>query len=239
MTDPGGGLEQLIAKLGISFADESLLWQAATHSSYSNEHADQSDNERLEFLGDAVLGAVVSDMLWRRYPDCHEGQLTRFKAILVQEQGLLPIATHLELGEYLRLGRGEEQTGGREKPSVLSDAVEAVVAAIYLDRGFAAASRVIESWYAERIDIVSQHEQHTDYKTKLQEWAQSEFKQTPSYLIVATDGPAHAREYTAEVHLGTRRLGTGHGRSKKLAEQAAARVAFVDRTQHDSDVAAT
>jgi ribonuclease-3 len=227
----------LIDTIGVQFTNVSLLERALTHSSFSNEHPEQPDNERLEFLGDSVLGAVVSDMLWRRYPDSHEGQLTRYKAILVQEQGLLPIAERLSLGSYLRLGKGEEQTGGREKASVLSDAVEAVVAAIYLDQGFEPVQQVIEDWYAERLQLISRDEEHTDHKTKLQEWAQSAMKLTPTYTIVSTEGPAHDREYTAEVYLDGTCLGQGQGRSKKVAEQAAAKIALSQRANHDKDVA--
>ena len=237
MSDKVPSLITLQSDLGVTFLDSDLLAQAVTHSSYSNEHPGVPDNERLEFLGDAILGAVVSDMLWKRYPTCHEGELTRYKAILVQEQGLVPIAESLGLSEYLRLGKGEDLTGGRDKPSVLSDAVEAVVAAVYLDQGFPIVRQVIHRWYEGRIDKVHRKALHADFKTKLQEWAQAVHKVTPSYEILSTEGPAHARQYTARVQLKGRELGLGIGRSKKLAEQAAARAAFDIIEGYDTDVA--
>ena len=229
-------LPELMANLDIQFEKPELLQRAVTHSSYSNEHPESMDNERLEFLGDAILGAIVSDMLWTKYPDSHEGVLTRYKAVLVQEQGLLPIAEELQLGRFLRLGKGEELTGGREKPSVLSDAVEALVASVYIDQGFEAASRMVNGWYEERILQVHYSEQSADFKTKLQELTQSREKRAPTYEIMGIDGPSHARVYTAVVRLDGIHLGMGEGRSKKSAEQAAARVAFERLTNHDKDV---
>ncbi|MEC8024917.1 MAG: ribonuclease III [Myxococcota bacterium] len=229
-------LSELMANLDVRFKNPDLLQRAVTHSSYSNEHPESVDNERLEFLGDAILGAIVSHMLWAKYPNCHEGVLTRYKAVLVQEQGLLPIADALELGRFLRLGKGEELTGGREKPSVLSDAVEALVASVYIDQGFEAVSRMVNGWYEDRILRVHDSEQSADFKTKLQELTQSREKRAPTYEITAIDGPSHSRIYTAMVRLDGINLGSGEGRSKKSAEQAAARVAFEGLLNHDKDV---
>lgn len=198
-----------------------------THSSYRNEHPEApGDNERIEFLGDAILGAVVSHLLWESYPQHHEGMLTRFKAVLVSEEGLVDTARRLHLGDHLRLGRGESMSGGSEKASVLSDAMEALFAAVYLDGGFDKAFAVIEGLYAARILRVGRVEQTIDFKTKLQERIQERYQTTPSYAIVDISGPDHQRVFTAVVSVARQVLGEGQGRSKKVAEQAAARLAF-------------
>ena len=204
-----------------------MLTEALTHASFRNENRELSyDNERYEFLGDSVIGAVISHMLVVAYPNAPEGVLTRYKAVLVSEQGLAQTARELELGSYLRLVRGELKTSGRTKSSVLANAMEAVVAAVYLDGGFTAAQQLIEHLYSPRLKKVGQAEQLVDFKTKLQEMVQLEQRVLPFYDIVKVDGPDHDRLYSAEVRINDQVIGQGQGRSKKEAEQSAARAAY-------------
>jgi ribonuclease-3 len=222
-----GKLDTLMDALGYHFKSIHLLELAVTHSSFRNEHKDlEGDNERLEFLGDAVLGAIISHMLVDHFLDQPEGVLTRYKAVLVSEHGLNRTALELNLGQYLRLGRGEEQTGGREKASVLSDTMEAVFAAVYLDGGFGAVQLLISRLYESRLKEVGGTEQHVDFKTKLQELAQIEYRALPTYAIVDFTGPDHDRQYSAIVSVLGEELAQGIGGSKKEAEQSAAMTAF-------------
>ncbi len=217
----------LMIALQYDFSEPQLLTEALTHASFRNEHKELSyDNERMEFLGDSVLGAVISHMLVSEFPDAPEGVLTRYKAVLVSEQGLAQTARELNLGVYLRLGRGELKTSGRSKSSVLANAMEAVVAAVYLDGGFRAAQTLIHHLYLSRLDKVGQVEQLVDFKTKLQEIVQLEQRVLPRYEIVSVEGPDHARIYSAEVSINDEVIGRGQGRSKKEAEQSAARDAY-------------
>lgn len=221
--DAHEALEQL---LGHRFGDRQLLIRALTHRSYANEHGgDLLDNERLEFLGDAVVGLAVGGELMRRYPERREGELSVLRAQLVSESGLARAARRIDLGRFLRLGRGEEQTGGRDKPSLLSDAFEALCAAIFLDAGFdAAALRVLEllaEGLAELDSGVSR-----DYKTRLQEVVQARAGQSPVYRLVGESGPDHDKRFTASVSFEGGERGRATGRSKKLAEQEAARIAL-------------
>lgn len=234
--------EELAEALGHRFAAPELLVEALTHSSYRNEQPEAGpDNERLEFLGDAVLGAIMSHLLADAYPDAPEGQLTRYKAVLVSERGLLQIARDLELGRYLRLGRGEACGGGRAKSSMLANAVEAILAAIYLDAGFERVFDLVRSLYGERIAAVGAEAGSTDFKTQLQELVQDHHRELPRYVIVSVTGPDHAREFEAAVTVRGEELARGHGRSKKSAEQAAARAAYegvtpVSRSPQDSGI---
>ena len=221
-------MQELEKKLNYSFRNPALLSEALSHSSYANEHrsAHLSSNERLEFLGDSVLGFVTAEYLFTRHPDLPEGDLTRIRAALVCEQSLYEVARKLDLGRYLKLGRGEEAGGGRERTSILADATEAVFAAVYLDGGIAAASELIHRVLlcAEREEAVE--ERRRDYKTALQELVQRQADQTLTYRMVGEQGPDHAKVFSAEVLLNGAAVGSGTGHSKKEAEQAAARSAL-------------
>ena len=221
-------MQELEKKLNYTFRDPALLSEALSHSSYANEHrgARLNSNERLEFLGDSVLGFVTAEFLFTRHPDLPEGDLTRIRAALVCEQSLYEVARKLDLGRYLKLGRGEESGGGRERTSILADATEAVFAAVYLDGGIRAASDLIHRVLlcAEREEAVE--ERRRDYKTALQELVQRQADQTLTYRMVGEQGPDHAKVFSAEVLLNGTAIGSGSGHSKKEAEQAAARSAL-------------
>ena len=220
---------ELEKKLRYAFRDASLLEQALCHSSYANERRSKhlQSNERLEFLGDSILGLVTAEFLYRRHPDWPEGELTRSRAALVCERSLYNIALDLNLGEHLHLGRGEETGGGRNRPSILADAVEAVIAAVYLDGGMDEASALIRRCL---LDAVAEEERpekrNRDYKTILQELIQRNPEQVMSYALLDEQGPDHAKVFTMEVRVNGERLGEGTGRSKKEAEQAAAKAAL-------------
>ena len=221
-------MQELEKKLNYTFRDPALLEEALSHSSYANEHraAHLRSNERLEFLGDSVLGFVTAEFLFLQHPDLPEGDLTRIRAALVCEQSLYEVAQKLDLGSYLKLGRGEESGGGRARTSILADATEAVFAAVYLDGGVSAASALIHRCLleAEREEVVE--ERRRDYKPALQELVQRQADQVLAYRMVGEEGPDHAKTFMAEVLLNGERLGTGSGHSKKEAEQAAARSAL-------------
>lgn len=221
-------MQELEQKLNYVFQNHTLLEEALCHSSYANEHrADHlSSNERLEFLGDSVLGFVTAEFLFAQHPDLPEGDLTRIRAALVCEQSLYEVAKKLNLGAYLRLGRGEESGGGRTRTSILADATEAVFAAVYLDGGIAAASALIHRVLldAEREEVVE--ERRRDYKTALQELVQRQADQVLTYRMVGERGPDHAKIFAAEVLLNGGPIGSGSGHSKKEAEQAAAKAAL-------------
>jgi len=205
--------------LGYEFKEPAHLRLALTHPSTK-----LPDNQRLEFLGDAVLEFCVSDMLYRKYPDLHEGELTARRAALVCERTLSVLARSLELGKVLVMGHGEEQTGGREKPSILADAMEAVLAAIYIDGGIRAAHQVILRLFAEDEKLIAWRG-HDD-KSALQEYTQAHGMDLPSYAIIAQEGPDHNRTFTAQVSVMGKAVATGVGNSKKSAEQAAAKAAL-------------
>lgn len=218
---------ELEEKLGYVFRNPSLLSEALNHSSYANEHRAQgeSSNERLEFLGDSVLGFVTAEFLFELHRDLPEGDLTRQRAALVCEQSLHEVAKMLDLGKYLKLGKGEEAGGGRHRASILADATEAVFAAVYLDGGIEAASALI---HRVLLDQEGEHAEQLvqDYKTALQELVQRKSGQQLSYRMVGESGPDHNKTFTAEVLLNGEGVGTGSGHSKKEAEQAAARAAI-------------
>lgn len=218
--------------LGYEFRDLAPLRVALTHRSYTNEYGANAvsprfgpDNERLEFLGDAVLGLVISEILWSRVPEAREGELSRLRAAIVNEASLAEAARQAGIGEALRLGRGEERGGGRTRPSILADALEAVFAAVYLDGGIDAARAVISRALAPRIDEVVTRGVR-DFKTTLQELLQARHRITPRYEVVATHGPDHDRTYEVELRADNVVSARGSGRSKKEAEQAAARLAL-------------
>ncbi len=220
-------MEALETKLQYTFQDPALLEQALCHSSYANEHrsAHLRSNERLEFLGDAVLGFVTADCLFRRHPDLPEGDLTRIRAALVCEQSLYEAAYALGLGRYLRLGRGEESGGGRERPSILADAMEALIAAVYLDGGMESAAALIHRFLLDGQGEAVE-ERRRDYKTALQELVQRKADQVMVYRMLDEQGPDHAKVFTAEVLVNGQSIGQGRGHSKKEAEQSAARSAL-------------
>lgn len=219
-------LSQLQEALGHTFTDVSLLRRAITHASWANESGEEHDNQRLEFLGDSVLALAISTELFRRHPDWPEGKLSRLRSRLVCEGTLARMAVAIDLGNQLQLGRGEEASGGRDKPSLLADAYEAVLAALYLDGGFPVAQAFILAAFASEIDGESARQNRADFKTRLQELVQATSDLRPRYSIVSTQGPPHAREFTAEVQVGDELLGTGVGMSKKAAQQQAASAAL-------------
>ena len=219
-------MKTLEEKLGYTFQDASLLENALTHSSRANERRGRlQSNERLEFLGDSILGMVVADHLYRGHPDLPEGDLTRTRAALVCEESLVEVARELDLGEYLRLGKGESSGGGRERPSIQADAVEAVLAAIYLDGGIGSARKFVQKYILSR--EVAGLTKPLDHKTALQELVQRESGQVLRYRLVGEEGPDHNKRFFVEVDLNGEPIGSGSGRSKKEAEQMAAQAAIL------------
>jgi ribonuclease-3 len=216
--------DDLEKKIDFRFADGGLLREALTHKSYSNEHPEETApfNERLEFLGDAVLDLVVSDTVFRSFPELAEGELTRIRAEVVSEKSLAAIGRSLELGECLRLGRGEQRSGGRDKDSLLADALEALLGAVFCDGGLESVRPIVDRLFSEAIAFSARHKVGVDHKTRLQEVLQARHGRTPSYELVRAEGPDHQRLYTVAVHFGGESIGQGTGRTKKKAEQAAA-----------------
>ena len=221
-------MRELEEAVGYHFRDEALLREALRHSSYANEHrgGESTSNERLEFLGDSVLGFVTAEFLFRRHPDAPEGDLTRIRARLVCEESLHEAAQKLGLGQYLCLGRGEEAGGGRTRASILADATEAVIAAVYLDGGIDAAIALIHRLLLDEAAEERVAEKRRDYKTSLQELVQRKPGQTPVYRLTGESGPDHDKRFAVAVLLGETVVGTGEGHSKKEAEQMAARDAL-------------
>ncbi len=221
-------VKALEERLGAPFARPELALVALTHKSWINEHRSEGaqDNERLEFLGDAVLNLAVGHRLMERFPLMKEGELTPLRARIVTEEGLSRIARRLALGELLLLGRGEELSGGRDKHSLLANALEAVFAAVYLGEGLAPVMTLVDRHFAEALDGVAQALSRLDYKTKLQEAAQEHLKLTPRYRTVSESGPDHEKIFEVQVLLGEELYATATGRSKKDAEQMAARTAL-------------
>lgn len=224
-----GLLAELEAAIDHTFKDRRLLCQALTHRSYLNEVADRTlgDNERLEFFGDTVLDFFLSALLLERLPESREGELTRVRSSLVDEESLARIAVSIDLGKYLLLGRGEERSGGREKRSLLADAYEALLAAVYLDGGVRPARRLIRSHFGPLLAGKGCVPAGKDYKTEFQELAQAKWGQTPRYTVTGSEGPDHDRFFAVAVMVGDDVIGTGSGRSKKEAAQAAARAALL------------
>jgi len=220
--------ESLDKKLGYTFKNPELLVQSVCHSSYVNEQVDSTleDNERLEFLGDAVLDLAISHILMLRFKDAAEGDLSKFRATVVDEAGLYEVALRLELGEYLLLGKGEEQSRGREKPSILADTTEALIGAIYLDSGFDMAMEIIKGLFSSLLGRVGTEELVHDFKSLLQEYSQQSYKTLPRYRLIKETGPAHDRSFQVALSLKGEVLAEGEGSSKKEAEQNAAREAF-------------
>ncbi|GED28967.1 ribonuclease 3 [Brevibacillus centrosporus] len=219
---------ELQERIGVRFHDESVLRQAFTHSSYVNEQRGKriQDNERLEFLGDAVLELTVSQFLYKTFPKMSEGEMTKLRAAIVCEPSLVKFAELLNFGDLVLLGKGEELTGGRQRPALLADVFEAFVGALYLDQGVDAVFTFMEKYVYPRVDK-GEFAQVTDFKSQLQEFVQQDNLGDIQYRIVEERGPAHNREFVSEVLLNNRSLGVGSGRSKKEAEQQAAARALV------------
>lgn len=208
---------------GITFHDQSLLRRALTHRSYVNEHPESlEDNERLEFLGDAVLDFLTGALLYNHLPEMNEGQLTRLRSELVRTEQLAAFARELRLGEALLLGKGEEATGGRERPALLCAAYEALIGALFLDAGMDAVSAFAEERFIDTAEFFLQSETLLDARSKLQMWAQAEMGETPHYRTLEAYGPDHAREFVVEVSIGAALSGRGKGRSKQEAAKRAA-----------------
>jgi ribonuclease-3 len=218
--------DRLQEKIGHFFEDPSHLRDAMTHRSFVNERPDLAprDNERMEFLGDAILDLAASALLWRQYPEATEGELSRRRADLVCERALAVIARELSLGDALRLGKGEEKSGGRDKPRLLASALEALVAAVYLDAGEQEAITVARGLLAPYVDALAPGER--DFKSRLQETLQAAGEDLPTYALSKAEGPDHERVFHVEVRSGEAVLGTGSGRSKLRAEQLAAQDAL-------------
>lgn len=219
-------MDKLQENLGYKFNNETLLLNALTHSSFANEtHSPFGSNERLEFLGDAVLSVIVADYIYKNYNKLPEGELTKLRASLVCERSLCGFSNELNVGEYLKLGKGEAANGGAKRPSLLADAFEAVLAAIYLDGGMENAKKFVMRFILKELEHTDK-EVFKDYKTCLQEVIQRNPEERLSYVLIAESGPDHDKRFTVEVHLNSNVLGTGTGKSKKLAEQAAAKEAL-------------
>jgi ribonuclease-3 len=214
--------------LGISFNNLSLLEQALVHSSYINENPDlaQASNERLEFLGDAILGLVIAEELYQTLPNAAEGEMTKLRATLVSRNTLAQLAGAIKLGDYLYLGKGEESSGGRHKTSNLAGALEALIAAISLDQGLAATKSFILRLFEQELEKLVSQGTEVNYKSRLQELIQARGEPPPVYYVIETKGPDHDRRFTVEVRAGNTALGRGTGRSKKSAETEAARSAL-------------
>jgi ribonuclease-3 len=221
-------LQKLQDKLGFNFNDSSLLQQAFTHSSYVNEHPDSglADNERLEFLGDAVLNIVVTEAIYQRFADLPEGKLTEIRSILNREHTLAQIAVGLNLGEYLMMSKGEKGSGGDRKKSNLANNFEALLGAIYLDQGMSRAKIFILESLEPHISSIENGDYVTNYKGLLQEYTQAQYKKLPEYHTINSEGPDHQKTFTVEVKLDDKILAKGTGRSKRIAEMAAAEKAY-------------
>lgn len=219
-------MQSLEARLNYKFNNIELLKNALIHSSYANEvRGNTHSNERLEFLGDSVLSIIVADHIYHKYPNMPEGELTRLRASLVCEKTLCALSRELCIGEYLKLGKGEDKNGGRERDSILADAFEAVLAAIYLDGGMSAAKKHIFNTVLRDLDHHSD-DSFKDYKTTLQEIIQRNPEESVSYILIDEKGPDHDKQFTVAVHLNSNVIGTGIGKSKKQAEQMAAKQAL-------------
>ena len=233
LTDPvvdESGAEELRAVLGVPDLDPELLTHALTHRSFAYENGQVPNNERLEFLGDSVLGLVVTDALFTTHPDLPEGQLAKLRSAVVSAKALAVVARTLGIGEHVRLGRGEEATGGRDKASILSDTVEAVIGAIYVQFGIERASEVLHRIFDPVIADAARLGAALDWKTSLQEVAANHGLGVPRY-VVESEGPDHARQFTAAVHVGDQVFDGGAGTSKKEAEQQVAQIAWEALTE--------
>jgi ribonuclease-3 len=227
--------KELEARLHLKFKHPALLKQALIHTSYLNENPgiDVGSNERMEFLGDAALGVVVAEQLYKEYPDVDEGKLTELRAHLVRRDTLARAAARFELGEYLQLGRGEDAAGGRRRPTNMARAYEALVGAIFLDGGIAKTRAFIRRTLRDELQALRKKGMPHDPKSRLQEVVQSRWQTTPSYKLLKTEGPDHARRFTVQVVVGRKALGVGEGRSKQMAEKEAAQQALIEIDQQE------
>ena len=215
------------SKIGYIYKDKSVLSLALTHSSYANESKkNKNHNERLEFLGDSVLSIIVSKYLYNNFTDMPEGELSKTRAALVCEKSLATFARKIDLGSYLLLGKGEDQNGGRDRDSILADAFEAVIASLYLDGGIKPAEKFVLSFIKNQIKDIKTNTSFVDYKTELQEIIQQNKEEKVEYVLVDESGPAHNKFFCVEVHLNSNVIGRGEGKSKKIAEQLAAKEAL-------------
>ena len=216
-------IEDFEQKIGVNFQEKDLLLLALTHRSYVNEHKDtNSHNERLEFLGDAVLELITSDYLFNTYPDRTEGDLTSFRAALVRTESLANTAKEIGIGTYMRLSKGEEDTGGRDKSYLLANTFEAITGAIYLDQGYESARDFVYAHLLIKIEQIVEKRSDIDSKTKIQEISQARYKVTPVYVVVEEEGPDHDKRFTVVVKINDREIGRGFGTSKQKAEEDAA-----------------
>ncbi|EFM40176.1 ribonuclease III [[Eubacterium] yurii subsp. margaretiae ATCC 43715] len=219
-------LEQVENTIGYKFKNKNYLQIALTHSSYVNEHKLTKDNERLEFLGDSVLGLIVSNYIFAYKSSLKEGELTKIRSTIVCEKSLMHIAEKLKIGQYIKLGKGEKISGGAKRASILADAVEAMIAAIYLDSDFDNVSKYVLDWLGDTIKNALDNKKNDDYKSKLQEEVQKVRGRTLKYELIAMKGPDHERTFTIGVYCDNKLIGTGKGHSKKEAEQLAAKDAL-------------
>jgi ribonuclease III len=221
-------IKEFQKKTGISFTNPLLLEQALVHSSFTNENPARATghNERLEFLGDAVLDLIVADKLYQDFPDITEGDMTRLRASLVRRETLARLAEDIDLGSYLFMGKGEESSGGRKKLPNLAGALEALIAAVYLDKGMDAVRKIVLDLYAVEWKKLTSGEHGIDYKSKLQEVTQSRFQEIPAYRLVSETGPDHDKQFVVDVLVRAKVIGSGAGKSKKLAETEAAKQAL-------------
>lgn len=223
-------LDELCARLDVTFSDQRLLWQALTHRSFLNERVDErlslSSNERLEFLGDAIVNFLATTLVFDRFPDAGEGYLTAWRAALIRTETLAGFARRYDLGSHTLLARGEESSGARQRPSLLADTFEAVVAAIFIDQGLDAVRKFLLPLFEETLATLQEQGLPVDYKSKLQARIQAERGITPRYRMIERSGPEHQPEFTFEALAGDESLGTGRGASKQAAEQDAARDAL-------------
>lgn len=231
-------IQELESVLGYRFLNRDFLVEAVTHRSFVNESkgAVTRDNQRLEFFGDAVLGLLVSKRLLERFPTMGEGDLSRLRASLVDEPALAVVADKMRLGTFLLLGRGEEKTGGRKKRSILADALEALVAAVYLDGGLVAAEQLVDGLFGPLLDRAGIETIGRDFKTRLQEVCHAVYGKAPRYVQESVSGPDHERRFEVSVRIGDECLGTGAGKSKKAAEQSAARQALEQLGESEESV---
>lgn len=215
--------KKLAEILGIKFNDISLLDRALTHRSYLNENKDtDKNNERLEFLGDAVLELIISSHLFNSYPDRPEGDLTSFRSAIVRTESLADASRELNYGKYLKMAKGEEESGGRDKDYILANTFEAVLGAIYIDQGYSKCKELVDKILISKIDYIVKNRLDIDAKTKIQEVAQAKYRLTPTYEVVQETGPDHDKEFVVAIKLGKKTVGTGKGASKQKAEEVAA-----------------
>jgi ribonuclease-3 len=223
-----GNLNELSKRLCYTFKKPEILIQAFRHSSYVNEQTDSDlrDNERLEFLGDAVLDLAISHVLMELFQDSKEGDLSKYRATVVNENGLYQVAQSLALGDYLTLGKGEEVTGGRKRPSILADTMEAVLGALYLDAGFEKTKEIIRRLFLPLLGEIETEKADNDYKSRLQEYTQEVYKTRPEYVLIGESGPPHNKTFRVALHLQGKTMAEDEGKSKKEAEQKAAKKTF-------------